>query len=89
MAAAWVVVVEESTGGYRGRFVADPSEGTVYGSREEAMEAAHALAYSHFPPHPSSERRRTVVRRADDSFLVVCRGMLETHFFRVEVGELV
>ena len=52
-------------------------------SVEQARAEARRLAHSHKPEHPVSERRRTVLHRDADEFLVYVEGQTKDFHFRV------
>ncbi|MDA8370949.1 MAG: hypothetical protein M0026_13930 [Nocardiopsaceae bacterium] len=85
----WIVLVEESSGGYRGRRIDNSTLEHVYPSRDMARQAAFDIAQDHQPRHPSIVRQRTVIRRSPDEYTVLVEGLLETHHYEVSVGELV
>ncbi|GGW91383.1 hypothetical protein GCM10010297_11450 [Streptomyces malachitofuscus] len=83
----WALVVETTQGiGQRKHMVARvPAH--VGGSREEALAELERQARSYVPEHPSSPRRRRLLRTGD-GFLLVVEGAWQTFATRFTVGEL-
>lgn len=83
----WVLVVETTQGiGQRKHGVARVLA-HVAGSREEALAELERQARGYVPEHPSSPRRRRLLRTGD-GFLLVVEGAWQTFASRFTVGEL-
>ena len=82
----WALVVETTQGiGQRKHMVARVLA-HVGGSREEALAELERQARSYVPEHPSSPRRRRLLRTGD-GFLLVVEGAWQTFATRFTVAE--
>lgn len=83
----WALVVETTQGiGQRKHMVARVLA-HVGGSREEALAELERQARDYVPEHPSSPRRRRLLRTGD-GFLLVVEGAWQTFGTRFTVAEL-
>lgn len=83
----WALVVETTQGIGQRKHMAAEVLAHVEGSREEALAELERRARGHVPEHPSSPRRRRLVRTGD-GFLLVVDGAWQTFASRFTVGEL-
>ncbi|GAB2989152.1 hypothetical protein [Nocardioides montaniterrae] len=81
----WQVVVEYSNGGQAKPPTIVHVERRIHVSRDDALEAARAIAFRFNPPDPWALQAREVYRDGADAFLVLLEGATATFPMSVRV----
>jgi hypothetical protein len=81
----WQVLVEYSNNGQKKPPTIVKVASQVFDSRDAALEAARATAFSFNPPDPWSLSLRKVYRDGADGFLVVLEGATTTFHMSVRI----
>ncbi|MFC9547992.1 hypothetical protein ACFTXK_25675 [Streptomyces sp. NPDC056956] len=86
-AATWGLVVETTVGTGQRKHTEAQVVAHVTGSRAEALEELERRARTYRPWHPTSPKRRRLLR-VDDGFLLVVDGAYQSFGTRFTVAEL-
>ncbi|MFJ9668287.1 hypothetical protein ACIRPP_27350 [Streptomyces sp. NPDC101219] len=86
-ATVWGLVVETTVGTGQRKHTEAQVVAHVTGSRAEALEELERRAHAYQPWHPTSPKRRRLLR-VDDGFLLVVDGAYQSFGTRFTVAEL-